>query len=89
MRKRQETPLLSLASVAAVAVSVVGGGMTAAVVVVVAFNLHHAKNKKIFEPRLGASAYFGADLRGARWAAVVPFGTAFFFEVGAGTASEA
>ena len=41
--KKAGTPLLSLASVAAVAVSVVGGGMTAAVVVVVAFDLHHAK----------------------------------------------
>lgn len=28
-------------------------------------------------------AYFGADLRGARCAAVVPFGTTFFLEAGA------
>jgi hypothetical protein len=31
-------------------------------------------------------AYFGADLRGARCAAVVPFGTTFFLEAGAETA---
>ena len=31
-------------------------------------------------------AYFGADLRGARCAGVVPFGTTFFLEAGAETA---
>ena len=87
-RGRDSSP--SLASAAAAA-SVVGGTTAVVVVVVVVvFDLQHAKNEKILDRgcggRSGAVAYFGADLRGPRWAAVVPFGTAFFLGVGVGTA---
>jgi hypothetical protein len=55
------------------------------------FYIMTKKNEKKIGSKLGGSgsggtwcvAYFGADLRGARWAAVVPFGTAFFLEGGA------